>query len=111
MKLNGKREFVNFEFHHIFGNLTCVQFTIIILGSMLWETSIGLFELLGDVMVENRSRRIYNSSSSERGFVPDNGSVGSLIMLRILDSSNPAVFLLNSFTSSSNASQNDLSPS
>ena len=66
-------------------------------------------------MVDNRERErdreVYNSSSSERGFVLDNGLVGSLIMLRILASSSPSVLFLNSITSSSNASQNVLFPS
>ena len=41
----------------------------------------------------------------------ERGLVGSLIMLRILDSSRPSVLSLNSLTSASNASQNVVSPS
>merc|ERR1719323_1282485 len=75
------------------------------------NTNIGVFELVGCVMLNRSSDYSSSSSSSERGLRLDNGLVGSLIMLRILDSSSPSVFSLNSVTSASNVSQNVLSPS
>ena len=62
-------------------------------------------------MIINNIAPAYNSSSSERGLLLERGLVGSRIMLRILDSSRPAVFSLNSLTSASKASQKVLSPS
>ena len=56
-------------------------------------------------------RRLYRSSSSERGLELLRGRVGSLIRPSTLLSSMPAVLLLNSDTSDSNCSQKVLSPS